>query len=292
MNFRQIYTKLENAKFPDSVAEEIIINKNIYLTSLDINTIMNKVSDKDYIAKLIIKEKGKHLDGLDIQEIYESDLIKVNDISQEIINNKKNYLTEKDLVYIINYDNNYDLLKNKLIKYFDKDFLSELIEEIEKSKKNNKLEKKMLDFISEGKLRKHIYNIIKENFIQKNAVVFIKGEGLSNGKKKLYATNINTKLNLDRLKKDNTEGSPAQMVNFTKREVFRVIEELGKLKLIKIAWNSNSSMLERLGLKSNNVNLNDNKTPIHWESVYFDNPYTAVNNLQILLMNIKDIEWF
>lgn len=156
MNFKQIYNKLENSQDPDETAKNIIYNKNLDLTYLDIETILNKVNDKDVIAKLIIKEKGEKLDGSDIQIIYKSGVKDVHEISKEIINVKGKNLNEKDLIYIFHFDKNHEDLKEKLKEYFKEDVLNKAFKDVEYS--------------YEAKLRKEIHNIIKESYLNNNFI--------------------------------------------------------------------------------------------------------------------------
>jgi hypothetical protein len=281
MNFKQIYGVLEKSKNPDQDAKNIIGIKNKFLTYLDIETILNKVEDKDAIAKLIIREKNDKLDGSDILTIYKSGLKSPHEISKEIINTLGKKINEKDLIYMFHYDKNHDGLKEILKKYFKEDILDKTSEDVGNSYEN--------------KLRKEIYNIIKESYLNesfnKNGVVFIKGKTLENGKKKLYAVNIKNIKILDRFNKKNEEREPAKMINFGNNEVFKIIEENNKLIPIKIFWKSEQSILNSLGLNDKSVVLNDKKTPFHWSSLKYENVKEAVNKLSDSLKEIEDVEW-
>jgi hypothetical protein len=154
MNFKQIYGVLEKSKNPDQDAKNIIGIKNKFLTYLDIETILNKVKNKDAIAKLIIREKGDKLDGSDIQFLYKSGVDNVHEVSKEIIDTLGKKLNEKDLIYMFHYDKNHKGLKEMLKKYFKEDILDKASEDV--------------DYSYEKKLRKEIYNIIKESYFNNN----------------------------------------------------------------------------------------------------------------------------
>lgn len=281
MNFKQIYNTLEKSEFPDVAAKQIIGEKNKFLTYMDIETILNKVEDKDSIAKLIIREKEDKLDGSDIQIIYKSGVKNVHEISKEIINTKKENLNEKDLIYIFHFDKNHEDLKEKLKEYFKEDVLNKAFKDVEYS--------------YEAKLRKEIHNIIKESYLNnnfiKNGVVFIKGKKMENNKSNLYVTNVNSLNILDRKKKDNKERESAKMVSFGTNDVFKIIEEQGKLIPIKIYWKSNESMLEKLNLNKNSLVLNNDKTPYHWVSIKTENIKEAISKLSDSLKELEDIKW-
>jgi hypothetical protein len=213
--------------------------------------------------------------------LYKSGVENIHEISKEIINVKGKTLNEKDLVYIFHFDKNHEELKEMLKKYFEEDVLNRASEDVEYS--------------YEKKLRKEIYNIIKESYLNEdlnqNGVVFIKGNALESGKKKLYAVNIKNIKILDRFNKKNEEREPAKMINFGNNEVFRVIEKDNKLLPIKIFWRSNDSILKNLGLSNNSVVLNDKKTPFHWSSLKYQTVQEAVNKLSESLKEIENIEW-
>lgn len=156
MNFKQIYRILEKSEYPDKDAKNIILEKNKFLTYLDIETILNKVEDKDTIAKLIIREKSDKLDGSDILTIYKSELKLPHEISKEIIDTIGKNINEKDLIYMFHYDKNHEELKEKLKKYFKEDVLNKASEDVGDS--------------YEKKLRKEIYNIIKESYLSENNI--------------------------------------------------------------------------------------------------------------------------
>lgn len=123
------------------------------------------------------------------------------------------------------------------------------------------------------------------------SVVFILGETLEDGTRRLYATTIKNVLNLQRKKSDNSEGKPAQMAIFGNNEVFSIGMVDGELKALRVGWNSQQSMLKRMGLTKTSVTLNDNKTPAHWLSKNFKSVPLAVRELKTVLLSIPNVRW-
>ncbi len=125
----------------------------------------------------------------------------------------------------------------------------------------------------------------------KGGVIFIKGENLENGEKRLFATYINNLVNVDRIKKDREEGKPGKMVTFGNNDVFRIMMVDGRLKAVGVMWNSKETMLKKLGMTGTSVVLNNKKTPLHWESLAYTFIPMAVNILSPVLKQEKGIEW-
>jgi hypothetical protein len=125
----------------------------------------------------------------------------------------------------------------------------------------------------------------------KGGVLFIKGEKLENGQRRLFATYINNLINVDRIKKDRKEGKPGKMVAFGNNQVFRVMMVDGRLKAVGVMWNTKETMLKKLGMTGTSVVLNDNKTPWHWESLAYTSIPMALNKLSSVLEQEKGITW-
>jgi hypothetical protein len=132
---------------------------------------------------------------------------------------------------------------------------------------------------------------ISENASKKGGVLFILGQPLENGKRRLYVTHINNLTNLDRLKKDNSPGEPVKMVSFGNNEVLTVVRMNGKLKAVKTDWTSRDGMLKRMGLTNTSVGLNPNKTPYHIESLKFNSISDALNELESTFEQEKKIDF-
>ena len=127
---------------------------------------------------------------------------------------------------------------------------------------------------------------------KKGGVLFILGEKLEGGQQRLYVTTIKDLLSLNRKKVDNMDGQSANMAVFSGNRVFRVgMDDQKKIKAFTVAWGSDSVMLKKLGLTKTSVTLNNNKTPLHWESTKTNNVVQAVNQMSSELQNIPNIKW-
>jgi hypothetical protein len=62
-----------------------------------------------------------------------------------------------------------------------------------------------------------------------------------------------------------------------------------KLVAVGVDWNSPSSMLKKLGLNKNSVAINDNKTPLHWETLKSNNINNILNEIPIAIKGIENI---
>jgi predicted nucleotidyltransferase len=133
---------------------------------------------------------------------------------------------------------------------------------------------------------------INENnnqFIE-DGVVLIKGPKLPNGKHNLFITQTKTINLLDRYKKDNSKGQPSKMVTFGNNQVFKLQLMNDKLKPLSVAWNSKDSMLKNMGLTKTSLTLNSNtKTPLHWETLRYNNINQALTNLKDQIIALNDV---
>lgn len=121
-------------------------------------------------------------------------------------------------------------------------------------------------------------------------VILIKGTQLENGTQRLYVTATKNILGLDRKKVDNTDGKAAKMAVLG-NQVYRLSIVNGKLKAQGVAWSSEPNMLKALGLNNRDVVLNDNKTPLHWETLKHNDIAMAVNANSNQILNLPNIRW-
>lgn len=142
-------------------------------------------------------------------------------------------------------------------------------------------------------LKKDLNETSNESQELAGSVLFIQGEKLEDGTHRLYVTTIKNAMKLDRKKADNTDGQPALMATFGNNEVFRVGYHDGNFKAMKTAWNTEASMLQKMGLQKTSVVLNDKtgKTPAHQLSRRFNNVQQAVNALRPVLLSLPNIRW-
>jgi hypothetical protein len=122
------------------------------------------------------------------------------------------------------------------------------------------------------------------------AILFIKGKPLSDGSQRLYVTTVKNILSLDRKKKDDSNGEPARMA-ILGNQIFRVTVRDGKLMAVGVDWRSTSSMLDILGLSKSSVAINNNKTPLHWETLNSNNVNQVFKSIEAPIRNLPNIRW-
>ena len=139
-------------------------------------------------------------------------------------------------------------------------------------------------------LNNSINENLNEGIWNKHGVLLIKGAILDDNTQRLYITNINNLLELDRFKKDDSKGQSAKMAVLG-NQIYRVAMVDGKLKVNGVQWNSPASQLKSLGLNNRDVVLNNSKTPLHWETLKSDNLAQTINQLSSQILNLPNIRW-
>jgi len=129
-----------------------------------------------------------------------------------------------------------------------------------------------------------------DNLWNQGGVLLIKGAKLDDGTQRLYVTAINNRLGLDRKKVDDTAGKAATMAVLG-NQIYRLSIVDGRLKAQGVAWNTEWSMLKALGIKGHSVAINNNKTPLHWETLKSNNIAQAINNNSQQILNLPGIKW-
>ena len=132
--------------------------------------------------------------------------------------------------------------------------------------------------------------LTEDNLWDRGGVLLIKGAPLEDGTQRLYATTINNRLGLDRYKADASKGKPVTMAVLG-NQVYRLSIVDGKLKAQGVAWSSEQKQLEYLGLNKFSVGINNNKTPLHWETLKFNNIAQAINTVGGQILNLPNIRW-
>ena len=89
---------------------------------------------------------------------------------------------------------------------------------------------------------------------------------------------------MNKLRGPTNESAKPAMMAVLGNQVFRVAMVDGVLKAQGVAWSSEGSMLKILGLTRRDVVLNNQKTPLHWETLQTDVIHKALlsNSQQIL----------
>lgn len=115
------------------------------------------------------------------------------------------------------------------------------------------------------------YSDINES-IGRGSVILIKGKP-EGGKKKLYATHV----------LGAAEISHGATMLFLSDDFYRIKEDDGKLKALKISYRSEDSLKAVLNLKSPgkiSVVKNNNKTPFHWKTTKHTVLHTALKEVE------------
>ena len=113
---------------------------------------------------------------------------------------------------------------------------------------------------------------ISESSMGRGSIVLIKGKP-ERGKRKLFATHI---IGFAELK-------PGAVMLFLSDDFYRIKEEDGKLRAVKISYRSEDSLKSVLNLKTPgkiSVVRNNNKTPLHWKTI----KHTSISSA------LKDVE--
>lgn len=143
-------------------------------------------------------------------------------------------------------------------------------------------------------LRKYIREILENasNLWINGGILLIKGKLFEDGTQPLYAVHIVNLMQVDRKKKDETEGVPAKMA-ILGEDLYRVILDNGKLRTAKVDWKNIGSLSKTLkfgGRQAHAVVLNNKKTPLHWESLkynYFPKMFAEIGDEIMNIPNIK-----
>lgn len=143
--------------------------------------------------------------------------------------------------------------------------------------------------------------LYRENTIQENntnmwfngGVLLIKGKPGSDGLFPLYAVNIIDLKELSRTKVDNTPGQSAKMA-ILNNNLNRLIIQDGQLKALKVDHKHFASLSRTLnfnGRQSHAVTLNNNKTPMHWETLKYTNFPQLFQHVSVDIINLPGIRW-
>jgi hypothetical protein len=135
-------------------------------------------------------------------------------------------------------------------------------------------------------------NEVENNIWVQGGIILIKGEKLEDGTQKLFATHIDNLNQHGRTKVDNTPGQAAKMVTLT-GELYRLVLEEGKLKTYRVDWSNEKSLTKTLKFYGQryHVVLNNNKTPLHWETLKYRYMPDVVNHLGFTILETPNIKW-
>lgn len=131
---------------------------------------------------------------------------------------------------------------------------------------------------------------INPKMYTKGGELLILGPKLEDGTQRLYLTSVKGLSELPRLKKGDEDGQPAHMANLG-NQVYRLSQQDGKLVPNGVAWKSEPEMLKTLNLKTRAVALNNNKTPMHWKTLYFNSVNQMLNQMKSEILMLPNIRW-
>ena len=147
-------------------------------------------------------------------------------------------------------------------------------------------------------------NSLNENIILNESnvwtdggILLIKGAKLPDGNQRLYATHIKKIIELPRNRKDDTKGVAARMAILS--DVFYVLKEIPDpniegntiIKGFKMDYRNDVYLSKVLKMKNQSASivLNNNKTPIHWESLRYNSMGAMLNRLSNDIKQIPNI---
>lgn len=123
-------------------------------------------------------------------------------------------------------------------------------------------------------------------------IVLVKGKPLPDNTHPLYAFHIVDLKELGRTKVDNTPGKSAKMV-ILDNNLFRIVVQDGQLRALKVDFRQAASLSRTLnfnGRQSHAVTLNNNKTPLHWETLKYNNFPQLFKSVGMEIMNLPNIK--
>lgn len=128
-------------------------------------------------------------------------------------------------------------------------------------------------------------NEMMEGYKQ-GGMVLILGKKLDNGEKRIFACPIKTVIHSPRTLINGQDGSPAKMV-ILHDDTYRIeMDSSGKFSSHKISGRDKA-----LGILSNKIALNKNKTPYHWISTNYQSIGSLISGMGNILKTIPDIRW-
>ena len=128
-------------------------------------------------------------------------------------------------------------------------------------------------------------NEMMEGYKQ-GGMVLILGKKLDNGEKRIFACPIKTVIHSPRTLINGQGGSPAKMV-ILHDDTYRIeMDSSGKFSSHKISGRDKA-----LGILSNKIALNKNKTPYHWISTNYQSIGALISGMGRILKTIPDIRW-
>ena len=73
--------------------------------------------------------------------------------------------------------------------------------------------------------------------------------------------------------------------------IFGIKLENGKLRANGVGFPDKASKAKNLEVKGSSVGLNNNKTPLHWETLQYRDVGAAISKLSGAILNLPNIRW-
>ncbi len=155
-----------------------------------------------------------------------------------------------------------------------------------------------------NEIRKLVRKTLNEGPIwNQGGIVLIKGEPIEDGTQKLYATSVRNlieikpgqKEKLGPLGSPSTPAKDAVKMAVLGDDFFRIkYDDKGDLKAFKVGWKNEPSLAKMLSFKNHKVSvvLNNNKTPLHWETLQFKNIGMMLNQINSQILGINNVNFF
>jgi hypothetical protein len=152
-----------------------------------------------------------------------------------------------------------------------------------------------MDYLDEFKNKAYdnlmsVAETLNEAIFNQGGALLIYGQPQEDGTRRLYATLSKQYAQHDRNKVGGDKGIANRNMTIGD-QVYRLSLENGKLKAKGVMWGSDDNKRKALGLSGNNVGLHHNKTPLHQETLHFNNIQTMLNRLNASIVALPDVKW-
>lgn len=131
---------------------------------------------------------------------------------------------------------------------------------------------------------------LNEGIYTQGGIILLYGKPLEDGTRRLYVTWVKQLNQFNRFKKDNSNAIPNRNAVLG-NQIYRLTLEDGKLKAKGVAWPSDDAMKKSLGISGNSVGLHYNKTPLHQDTLLFNDIGQAVSRLQGSIVHLPQVRW-
>ena len=125
-----------------------------------------------------------------------------------------------------------------------------------------------------------------------DGVILIKGRELEDGTQRLYAAYVKYTSVYNRLKVGDEPAQPVKMVSLNiHQNIYRLVMDGFNLKALGVGFNSPVEKEKSLGIKGNNIGINNNKTPQWWNTLQFTRLSDVLNKVGPQILRLPGIKW-